>query len=142
MGLRFHPTPRTILLCDFNTGFRPPEMVKRRPAVVVSHRLAHRDGLCTVVPLGQSGPAQEVTYQCQITLDRELPHPFPFRSFWAKADMLATVGFGRLDLFHTQRDQTGRRRYIQPRLNAEELQRVRRCILCALGMDDLTVHVP
>jgi len=116
-------------------------MVKRRPAIIVSHRLAHRDRLCTVVPLGQSGPEHDVSYQCQVSLDRELPEPFAYKDFWAKADMLATVSLERLDLFHTPRDQTGKRRYIQPKLSHDDLSRVRKCILCALGMGNLTVHV-
>jgi hypothetical protein len=48
--------------------------------------------------------------------------------------MIATVGFERLDLFHTGRDQTGRRKYIHPVLGPAELERVRRGILAALGM--------
>ncbi|WP_198669160.1 type II toxin-antitoxin system PemK/MazF family toxin [Elioraea thermophila] len=50
----------TILLCDDDTGFRPPEMVKRRPVVVVSPRLPHRDGLATVVPLSTTAPREPV----------------------------------------------------------------------------------
>ena len=116
-------------------------MVKRRPAIIVSHRLAYRDRLCTVVPLGQSPPEREVAYQCRIEINPELPEPFAASAFWAKADMLATVSLDRLDLFHTARDSTGRRRYIQPRLSADDLKRVRRCILRALGMDNLTEHL-
>ncbi|GAF88414.1 unnamed protein product [marine sediment metagenome] len=141
MALKYHVPAGTVVLCEFNTGFRPPEMVKRRPAIVVSHRLAFRDRLCTVVPLGQSGPERDVVYQCQISLDRELPPPFAYKTFWAKADMFATVSLDRLDLFHTVRDHTGRRRYLQPKLNAKDLKQVRTCILHALGMEDLTVHL-
>jgi hypothetical protein len=28
MPLTFHPKPGTIVICDYSTGFRPPEMVK------------------------------------------------------------------------------------------------------------------
>ena len=37
MPITFHPSPGTVLICDFTTGFQPPEMVKRRHVVVVSH---------------------------------------------------------------------------------------------------------
>lgn len=36
MALRFHPKPGTILMCDFDTGFQVPEMVKKRPVIVLS----------------------------------------------------------------------------------------------------------
>jgi mRNA interferase MazF len=84
------------VLCDYSTGFRPPEMVKRRPCVVISARLPYRDRLCTVVPLSATPPAREVAYQCRIELAEALPPPFEQQLCWAKADMLATVGFGRL----------------------------------------------
>ena len=34
--LPFQPKPGMLLMCDFDTGFRPPEMVKVRPVVVIS----------------------------------------------------------------------------------------------------------
>jgi hypothetical protein len=46
--LKFHPEPGTILIRDYTTGFREPEMVKRRPIVTISPRLKRRDGLITV----------------------------------------------------------------------------------------------
>jgi mRNA interferase MazF len=50
MSLPYHPKQGTIVICDFK-GFVSPEMVKRRPAVIVSPRLRKREGLCTIVPL-------------------------------------------------------------------------------------------
>lgn len=44
-----------VLICDFTTGFQAPEMVKKRPVVVVSPR--RRIGqVCTVVPLSSVAP--------------------------------------------------------------------------------------
>jgi uncharacterized protein YifN (PemK superfamily) len=43
--LKFHPEPGTILICDYSTGFKKPEMVKKRPVVTISPRLKRRDGL-------------------------------------------------------------------------------------------------
>ena len=40
-------------MCDFRTGFKPPEMVKMRPVVVVSGK---RTGVGTVVPLSATAP--------------------------------------------------------------------------------------
>jgi uncharacterized protein YifN (PemK superfamily) len=141
MGINFPVAPGTIVLCDYNTGFVQPEMIKRRPAVVISPRLPHRERLCTVVPLSQTAPRSNVAYQCKVVLERELPHPFPGREFWVKADMLATVSFGRLDLFRTARDQSGRRKYIHPKLPQEDMRRVSICILHALGLSSLTDRI-
>src|SRR5215217_2612804 len=51
MALTYSVGPGTILRCDYSRGgFQEPEMVKARPAVVLSPRLPHRDSLCTIVP--------------------------------------------------------------------------------------------
>jgi len=141
MPIQFPVAPGTALLCDYNTGFRPPEMIKRRPVLVVSPRFPHRDGLCTIVPLSTTAPERAVAYQCRIALTPTLPAPFDAAEMWAKADMLSTVGFQRLDLFRTDRDQTGRRKFLHPKVSAEDLVRVRAAILQALGMGHLTVDL-
>ena len=92
MAIRHPVPPGTVLLCDYSTGFREPEMVKRRLALVVSPRLPRRDGLCTVVPLSESAPHHPVLYQIQVTLSGDVPN-FEGLVKWAKADML---GDGRL----------------------------------------------
>lgn len=115
-------------------GFCEPEMVKRRPAIVLSPRLAFRDGLCSVVPLSGSPPSRTVEYVVQLALPKPLPAPFEHQVWWAKCDMIATVGFHRLDLFRTGRDQSGKRKYIHPVLMAEDLARVRQGVLAALGL--------
>ncbi len=48
--LSTHPQVGSTLICNYGTGFVAPEMVKRRPVVVIS-RLRRRADLCTVVPL-------------------------------------------------------------------------------------------
>ena len=68
-----------------------------------------------------------------------LPYPFLYEVAWAKCDMLATVGFERLNLFHTDRDQYGRRKYLHPKLSAVDVERVKKGILFALGMGNLTL---
>jgi mRNA interferase MazF len=141
MPLKYLVAPGTIVLCDYDTGFREPEMVKRRPVVVISPRLPHRDNLCTVVPLSSTPPQQEFKYQCRIELSEELPAPFSYRIWWTKADMLATVGLARLDLFRTERDQTGKRKYIHPKVTPGDFARIKACILFALGMGDLTSNL-
>jgi mRNA interferase MazF len=136
MPIQYPVGPGTILLCDYSMGgFRDPEMVKRRPAIVVSPRLPHRnDLLCAVVPLSGSEPVRPVDYVVRLELAAPLPHPFPQSVWWAKCDMIATVGFQRLDLFRTERDQSGKRKYIHPKLSPEDLERVQGGILHGLGL--------
>lgn len=114
-------------------GFRAPEMVKRRPAVVLVGRLPRRDRLLTVVPLSGTEPHADCDYQCRLVLNQPLPHPFngPL-VWWAKADMLATVSFERLDLFRTERDQNDRRRYLTPKITVDQFAEIQATILRAL----------
>lgn len=42
MALTFHPKPGAILVCDYDTGFVPPEMVKKRLCIVITPRLRRR----------------------------------------------------------------------------------------------------
>jgi mRNA interferase MazF len=140
MGIKFPVGVGTILLCDYSRGgFQPPEMVKRRPAIVISPRLPHRDGLCTVVPISADQPDHDVRYVVRLEFDLPLPDPFSYKVAWAKCDMLATVGFARLDLFHTERDQYGKRRYLHPKLSEVDLQRIRIGVLHAIGYHNLTL---
>lgn len=127
--LKFHPKPGSILMCDYRTGFAPPEMVKARPVVVVSPRLRRREGLCTIVPFSTTPPAPVEAHHCALRLLSPLPKPFDAPDVWAKCDMLATVSFQRLDLI-----RVGKRKYIVPELSDHQLEAVRRGVLHALGM--------
>jgi uncharacterized protein YifN (PemK superfamily) len=96
MPLLFHPKPGTVLMCDFTTGFVPPEMVKRRHVVVVSPRYRRHTGLCLVVPFSTVAPLVIEPHHVEIA-----PGSYAFfdpcKSVWAKADMLTCVSCRRLD---------------------------------------------
>lgn len=140
MAMKFHPLPGTVVLCDYDMGgFKPPEMVKMRPAVIVSPRLRHRDWLCAVVPLsGSVDEKRPLDYVVRLDLEQPLPEPFPQSIWWAKCDHIATVAFARIELFRTKRQPDGRRQYLQPRLRPDEFGRVRAGILHGLGLGALT----
>ena len=125
---------KTIVICDFDMGgFKPPEMVKRRPAVILVGRLPNRSGLATVVPLSGTPAPMDCDYQCEITLDQRLPAPFDGQlEWWVKADMVATVSFARLDLLRTSRGTDGRRVYLKPKVSEEQFDQIRATILRAL----------
>jgi mRNA interferase MazF len=130
MPLLFHPEPGSIVICDFSTGFRPPEMVKIRPVVIVSRRRRHGSGLVTVVPLSSTAPDPiEGWHYC-------LPSGIypPARSqMWAKCDMVATVALDRLDRVKV-RDHEGKRSYQIFQVGAEQLASIRAGIKVALDL--------
>jgi uncharacterized protein YifN (PemK superfamily) len=64
-----------------------------------------------------------------------LPDPFSHVVVWAKCDMLATVSFARLDMFRTDRDQYGKRKFLKLSISINDLQRVRHGVKCALGIE-------
>ncbi|UUR07493.1 type II toxin-antitoxin system PemK/MazF family toxin [Sphingomonas glaciei] len=136
MPLTFPAAPRTILLCDYSMGgFRPPEMVKRRPAVVITGRLPRRNNLHTVVPLSGTPSDERNLYHCKIELTAPLPEPFAETTWWVKADMIATVSLERLDLFRTGRDQHGRRKYLNDlRVSEEHFATIKVAVGHALGL--------
>ncbi len=137
MALKFAPRVGAVLLCDYSLGgFRPPEMVKRRPVVVLSPRLRHRDGLVSVVPLSTTPPSRVVAYVVPLTLRPSPPAPFDAPGCWAKCDMVSCVGFGRLDFFRTRRGYARRREYLKLELTADQLNQVRGGVKRALGLCD------
>jgi mRNA interferase MazF len=126
--LTFHPDPGTIVICDFSEGFRPPEMVKVRPVVVISPRRRSIQ-LVTVVPLSSSAPIPVQPWHIQLP-DGTYP---PARGvIWAKCDMLATVGFVRLDRVKTQLQ--GRRVYQTFQLGDAEFAAILAGVRAALGL--------
>lgn len=134
MPIKFDLPPRTILVCDYSKGgFRAPEMIKRRPVVVVSPRLRHRSGLLSVVPLSLTAPDRPSDHHCEVAMPCTLPG-FPSMVCWVKADMVATVGFERLDMLRTDRDQMGKRKYLIPKISEDDFEKIKASIRAALGL--------
>jgi uncharacterized protein YifN (PemK superfamily) len=137
MAIQFHPNQGTIVICDFN-GFVPPEMVKRRPAIVVSPRFRTRNGLCTVVPLSTTPPSEIAPYHFQLHVTPVLPKPYASNFHWVKADMLYTVSFNRLSLPFDGKDASGNRNYDLRVIDEADLLKIQACMLHALGLSRLT----
>jgi uncharacterized protein YifN (PemK superfamily) len=141
MALTFHPDPGAIFVCNYNTGFIAPEMIKTRLCVVITPRLRRRDGLCTVVPLSTTDPLDICDYHRRIAFPRELPKPWQGPEKWAKCDMFSTVGYGRLTPIGVGKDQYGKRKYIYPKVTVDQLRDIREGVLCALMLQKLTAHL-
>lgn len=135
MPLQHHPRRGAILICDY-AGFKPPEMVKRRPVIVLSPRRRRRYNLCSIVPLSTTEPDIKQPYHCEIELDPPPPDRWASRC-WVKADMITTVSFARLDLIRSGKDALGKRRYYDHVLPKEDMARISRCVLAALGIDSV-----
>jgi uncharacterized protein YifN (PemK superfamily) len=144
MSITIHPKPGQILLCDFSTGFKEPEMVKsRRPVIVLTGALRGRSSLVTVVPLSTLEPITSQPYHYQIpTKSLPMLDMFQSRSSWLKGDMVYTVGFHRLDLVLLgKRRQDGKRDYFKNRLSRDQMKKVYECVLHGLNLGQLGAHL-
>ena len=124
--------PATIVICDYATGFRTPEMVKRRLAVTISPKLKRRDALVTVIPLSMTAPAPAERWHVEVPND--VPDPWGPGPRWAKCDMMATVGYWRLNLPHSKHPVTGARQFHQIELEDELVKSLREATAAAIGI--------
>ena len=126
-GIKFHPKAGQILICDFR-GYEIPEIVKRRPVVVISNALSHRPGLVTIVPISTVEPDPVMPWHYILQNVPEFPSRWGKKVRWVKCDLVYNVRLARLDRF-----KTGRRQYKVYKTSAEELENIRRGVLAGLG---------
>lgn len=135
MAINFHPEQGTILICDF-PGFVEPEIVKRRPVIVLSPRLRSRGNLCTIVPCSTTPPKPVQPYHHRIRIDPPLPAPYDSEVQWIKTDMIYTVGFNRLFLpFLGKVAADGKRQYDVRTVSDDDLELIQQGALKALGLN-------
>lgn len=130
-ALPFHPSPGDILICDYTTGFKVPEMVKRRLCVVVSPKLKRRDNLASVVPLSETEPQPVEQWHHKVELISKSWGDGPR---WAVCDMIATVCYSRLARPHYRHPVTNTRLFEKLALTADDLRDVRAKVALALGL--------
>lgn len=140
MALTYYPSLGDVLVCDFTTGFREPEMVKKRPVIVVSHKFqttSHDHSVCTVVPISTKAPRSPNRWHHKLAIDSI---PIPLRKdgadSWAKCDMVVSVAFNRLDKVWTGR-VAGKRIFAEHRVIPEDLKAIQGCLLYVLNMAHL-----
>jgi mRNA interferase MazF len=124
MAITFHPTPGTLLECDY-AGLNKPEMVKKRPVIIVSPR-SRINGLVTVAPLSTTKPLHVLPWHYELTLEKALAPNWPELTVWIACDMLNTFHISRLDRFHARIGNS--RKYYDRRVSDEELTAIRRRI--------------
>jgi uncharacterized protein YifN (PemK superfamily) len=128
MPLYSQPKEGSVLMCDFN-GFIEPEMIKRRPVVVIARNRLNAK-LVTVVPISTTEPYALQAYHHELSVN-PLPDKQGVRC-WVKADMVATVSTERMDRIKIR--ASAGRQYITPVISAVDLQAIRRCVLHALQL--------
>jgi uncharacterized protein YifN (PemK superfamily) len=133
MTVSIHPQPGTIVRVDLNEGFRPPEMCKRRPAVVLSPPIPGRSFMCSIVPLSTTAPNPVLPHHLVLEFDPVLPDPYSEPRMWLKGDIVLTVAFHRLRLLFSGWNQ-GQRVYDVRVIDAHTLEKVRGCVRAGLGL--------
>ncbi|MFH1159257.1 MAG: type II toxin-antitoxin system PemK/MazF family toxin [Pseudomonadota bacterium] len=118
MSISAHVEKGALLWCDFNSGFKEPEMIKRRLVVAISPKIKARPNLCTVVALSTTPPDPIMPYHAQIDIHPPLPKRLQSNGVWVKGDMVYAVGFHRLELIRT-RGKYGERAYYFNRLTSD-----------------------
>lgn len=140
MPIKHFPRVGQILICDFSPSFKEPEMVKRRPVLVVADVFKGRGRVLTVVGLSTTAPDPVMPFHMHLPRAAlpQLPAFQGPRETWVKGDMIYTVGFHRLDAIQLGiRDQRGKREYFKQRLSRERMRDVYACILHGLNLAEI-----
>ena len=137
MPILYHPEQKSLVVVNFDGGFKEPEMVKARLAVVMSKRIARRVGLCTVIPLSTTPPDHPMPFHGEIDIGFDLPGRWR-RRCWVKGDMITSVAFHRVELIRLGRDRRNKRRYLTRPLDDDTFLAVQRYALHGLGLSLLT----
>ncbi len=110
-----------VLICDFSSGFVPPEMTKTRPVIVISRESTHKRRPCTIVPFSTTAPALIEPWHTLFAINPIGP-TFMVPGVSAKCDMHYTVSFERLSKPH--RKTRNGPEYFAPKLSGDEIKRV------------------
>jgi uncharacterized protein YifN (PemK superfamily) len=131
MQIQFHPEPRMVLMCDFATGFKEPEMTKLRPVVVMSPQRHNRE-TCIVVPLSTVEPEPILGFHHRLD-SLSLPLRLRKKVNWVKGDMVTAVGLWRLDRVMNGRDANGKRLYVAHSVTLADWVHIQRAVAASLG---------
>jgi len=132
VAIAFYPVQCQVLMCDFGAGgFIAPEMVKRRPVVVLSHK-RYNAHTCVVVPLSTTPPNPQLPYHCLLQ-PVSLPRGLQGSPSWVKGNMVAHVALHRLDRMSYRRASDGVRMYESTLVCPADWAVIQACIKHALG---------
>jgi len=135
MAILHHPNQKEVLMCDFGSGgFREPEMVKKRPVVVLSHR-RYNGTTCLVVPLSTVAPHIVLPFHHQM-MPESLPRALRSQVSWVKGNMLTHVALERLDRVMYRSSVDRSRRYETTLVVPADWIAIQRCIRASLGLSE------
>ena len=137
--LPYNPKAGEALRCDFS-GLVPPEMHKVRWVVVVSPKGSNSGNLCTVVPLSTTPPHVPQPWHVKMDVDPS-PNGTPGAVVWAKCDMVMRVSYSRLSAYWDGKRSDGKRNYVTLMVQQDEMVRIKKGMLYALGLGGLTAHL-
>ena len=95
MPLTFQPKVGSVIYCNY-TGFIAPEMVKKRPVIVISKH-KHNSKLLAVVPISTTEPNPLLDYHIEMDL-QFCSINLSGKKSWVKCDMINVVSLDRLNL--------------------------------------------
>lgn len=121
-----------ILMCDFSTGFREPEMVKVRPVIVLSPQRHNRE-TCIVVPLSTTEPDPIESFHHKLE-NESLPSRLQREVNWVKGNMVTTVALHRLDRVRAGRSPEGIRQYVAHKVTMIDWAATQKAVAIALGV--------
>lgn len=131
MALAFQPKVGSVLMCDF-VGFIEPEMVKKRPVVVIARNRKNKQ-LVTIVPLSTTAPDILEIHHYKLPFNPvPMQHGVPC---WAKCDMISTVSIERLDRLK----KSGVRSNID--LDHQDINAIRLCVMHALQLQNVVIDL-
>lgn len=133
MAISIHPAPGAILIADFGHN-RVPEIVKRRPVIVISPRFRERTGLCAVVPCSTTAPRKMQPYHYKLIVAPSLPPPYDDEEMWVKADLVYTLSFERLSWPFSGKDGNGKRIYDMRHVSDIDFNGIQDCVRAGLGL--------
>lgn len=130
MALAYQPKVGSVLMCDF-VGFVEPEMVKKRPIVVIA-RNKKNNKLVTIVPLSTTAPDTLELHHYKLPFN-----PVPMQNgkpCWAKCDMISTISIDRLDRLK----RNGARANIE--LDKKDIDSIRACSMHGLELQNIVIN--
>lgn len=132
MGLRFQPSPGTILNCDFS-GYIVPEIVKPRQVVVVWKHKSNPK-LVYILPLSTTPPhtpslAVQLPYLPLPRKDQD-----PNTAIWVKCDLIYTVSTDRLTMPVSRASRRAASAPININISTPELMLVKAALAKALHL--------
>lgn len=123
--LKFQPKAGSVVYCDYS-GCVKPEMVKRRPVIIVAKH-KHHPKLVYVVPISATDPVP--VYNYHLSMKSLFCNQYlGARKSWVKCDMLNIISINRLSKFGSQNGG-----YI-PYIDEDFLSKIKEGVKNATGM--------